>query len=374
MSSLTNFLNNYGLNKVDQHLVKLSTGFNESVFNTNKVKSGGQAYKSNITEHGKPLYEDMHDPRDYHTLNFAEVPYFDKTNNREALDSLKILALLKSGTHDNQFKELINHFQLGPNELKIILELYDKDRQKLFELFLSEIERRYKNHPFIRDKLLEMFPEIHEKRLDFFKTNVDFYRELAKTALYGVPKSQKDWYIRYYLSLGDLGSTDKDIEDKKLDEWVNKKYDPKIFHEFLHRGMDTVINKDGTKINGKDYLHGKNDEHNILLNPRITNKYNDTDFKPGIDFAYTQNNKTETPRFFNYRVPVSYNKKLSFWNPMSNPGNENEVHNYSYAKSDVLLKREYDDNQFRNVLFRDHNDISNTKDLRATNLLINKFI
>lgn len=374
MSSLTNFLNNYGLNKIDQHLVKLSTGFNESVFNRNDVTSGGIGYKSNITEHGKPLYQPMYDPRDYQTLNFAEVPYFDKTNNREALDSLKLLSLLKSGENAVQFKGLLEHFQLGPNELKIILELYDKDRQKLFELFLSEIERRYKNHPFIRDKLLEMFPEIHEKRLDFFKTNVDFYRELAKTALYGVPKSQKDWYIRYYLSLGDLGSTDKDTQDKKLDEWVNKKYDPKIFHEFLHRGMDTVISKDGTTINGKNYLLGKNDEHNILLNPRITNKYNDTDFKPGPDIAYTQFNKTLTPAFFNYRVPNSYGNKLSFWNPTSNPGSENEVHNYSYAKSDVLLKREDENNIFRNVLFQDHRKKSNTKDLRATNLLINKFI
>lgn len=208
------------------------------------------ANKPNLGNHG--IFKDQygHDLYDENRideakyLNFAEVPYFKKDIDGETLLDFEILKELKEasgkqGSNLYEIGKLFNNYTLNERHLNIFKKLYENNELEAFETYLALLldQTNPKYQAYVRDMIYEMFPEVHEKRENYYKENCQFYKDIAKRALYQIPREPKDIYTSYYLSIGDGFQSKEDREKER-----KKKFDEDILKEFLFRDITRPYN------------------------------------------------------------------------------------------------------------------------------------
>lgn len=264
-------------NKVFKNLVDLADQFPNNKRNFNVTINPLSRVKNPSTKifngNNMPISEGVDLKKfDNKFLNFAEVPYYKPGADKDTILDLQILNDLKKAKEgtlgDNDLTQrlkglgsLFDGFQLSQKHINLLKQYYEDNDYEAFETYLAMILYDKNNDTYVRDMIYNMFPEIHEKRLNYIKTNLEYYTDMAKRAVYQIPRTPKDIYSSFLLGEGlteDVNDPD-DIEGKR-----NKKYDINVMQELLFRKYSDInaYSKMALQNEGRDDI---NDDYNVRL-------------------------------------------------------------------------------------------------------------
>ncbi len=217
---------------------------------TNKTNKGFLSYFDN-----RPIGTEVDFKNDkVKYMNFAQVPYYQQSENQDVITDINILKKIKESTGNDPYanlKSVFDNFTLSEKHLQVLKSFYEKDELEAFETYLALILYNNPDSAYIRDMIYDMFPEVYEKRENYYRNNIDFYNKMAKLALRG-PQDASDIMTAYYLSLGSPGKPNPKDEDYNDDR--NKKVDEGIVQEFLFRNKTRLrpINSDSNEPDKSD--------------------------------------------------------------------------------------------------------------------------